>query len=117
MNIKKLLAPIFLLIIFSFVLAIFIMKQEKEKENKICFKERCFRVEIAQTPKQRAQGLMFRQDLAEDHGMLFDFNENGRHSFWMKNTLVPLDIIWINSEFFTKSFTDLFEKALKGGIK
>ncbi len=39
---------------------------------------------------------MFRKELGADHGMLFIFPENREHSFWMENTLIPLDIIWIN---------------------
>src|SRR3989344_7424660 len=52
-------------------------------------------VEIADTPPERAQGLMYRNDLPAGQGMLFIFEQAGYHSFWMKNTLIPLDIIWI----------------------
>lgn len=43
------------------------------------------------------QGLMFREYLPSDEGMLFVFNDEQEYAFWMKNTLIPLDIIWINS--------------------
>jgi uncharacterized membrane protein (UPF0127 family) len=66
--------------------------------NIICFNDNCFRVELAQTTDERAKGLMFRKYLAPDKGMLFIFDEEKRHSFWMKNTLIPLDIIWINKD-------------------
>jgi len=52
--------------------------------------------ELAVTPAERERGLMFREKLEPDQGMLFVFEEEDLYSFWMKNTLIPLDIIWIN---------------------
>ena len=52
-------------------------------------------VEIARNDEQRARGLMFRLELARDHGMLFIFYETSEHSFWMRNTLIPLDLIFL----------------------
>ncbi len=54
------------------------------------------RVEIVANDEARAQGLMFRDRVREGTGMLFVFPQVGDHSFWMKNTLIPLDIIWID---------------------
>ena len=54
------------------------------------------RVEAADTPASRAQGLMFRRHLDEDAGMLFVFEEAGIWAFWMKNTLIPLSIAFID---------------------
>lgn len=70
----------------------------KKKENLVCFKDNCFRVELALTPQERERGLMFREYLDLDKGMLFVFEEEKEYPFWMKNTLIPLDIIWINSQ-------------------
>lgn len=53
--------------------------------------------ELAVTPPERERGLMFRERLEPDQGMLFVFEEEDLYSFWMKNTLIPLDIIWLNS--------------------
>lgn len=57
--------------------------------------EHRFTVELASTPEERAQGLMFRKALAPDAGMLFDFKELGPVAMWMKNTLIPLDMLFI----------------------
>ncbi len=56
-----------------------------------------FTIELATTPEQRRQGLMFRQNLAPRHGMLFDYHSDRQVSFWMKNTYIPLDILFISS--------------------
>ncbi len=53
-------------------------------------------VEIADSPDKRMKGLMFRPSMAPDRGMLFQFPERGDHTFWMKNTLIPLDIFWLD---------------------
>lgn len=52
--------------------------------------------ELADTPQKRAMGLMYRESLPENHGMLFIFGEAQPWTFWMKNTRMPLDIIWLN---------------------
>ena len=54
--------------------------------------------ELADTPQKRSQGLMFRERLAPDAGMLFRFEDAGEWSFWMKNTKVALDILWIGPD-------------------
>jgi len=56
---------------------------------------RVVQVEIAATPQQRQQGLMWRQELDPDWGMLFLFPANSAGGFWMRNTYVPLDIAYI----------------------
>ena len=57
----------------------------------------CFSVTLAQTDIARAKGLMYRSFLAPQEGMLFVFDKEDIHSFWMKNTLISLDIIWIST--------------------
>jgi uncharacterized protein len=56
------------------------------------------RVELARTPQERARGLMFRKQLDEDAGMLFLFDRTEVLTFWMKNTFVPLDMIFIDAD-------------------
>jgi uncharacterized membrane protein (UPF0127 family) len=57
-----------------------------------------FQVELAVTWEQQAQGLMFRQSMPEDHGMLFLYESEGPRSMWMKNTYIPLDILFIGGD-------------------
>ena len=57
-----------------------------------------FRVEIADTEQTRERGLMFRKSMAGDRGMLFDFKTPQPVAFWMKNTLIPLDIVFITAD-------------------
>ena len=64
----------------------------------VCFNHHCFEVELAKSPEEITQGLMSRESLDPDKGMLFVFSQEGRYSFWMKNTLIPLDIIWVNKK-------------------
>jgi uncharacterized membrane protein (UPF0127 family) len=54
------------------------------------------RVEIADTPAAQRRGLMFRRELAQDAGMIFVFDTEVEHPFWMKNTYLPLDMIFIS---------------------
>jgi uncharacterized membrane protein (UPF0127 family) len=57
-----------------------------------------FHVDVVDTPESRAQGLMFVTELADDAGMLFDFKEERPVSFWMMNTFIPLDMIFIGAD-------------------
>jgi len=57
-----------------------------------------FAVEVATTDQERATGLMYRKELPEGRGMLFDFGRDQEVSMWMKNTYVPLDMIFIRSD-------------------
>ncbi|OQX51588.1 hypothetical protein B5M47_00105 [candidate division CPR3 bacterium 4484_211] len=75
-----------------------ILNKEGEAPNRVCFGGGCFRVSLAITARERSRGLMYREELGRDEGMLFVFNRPGVYSFWMKNTLIPLDIIWIGED-------------------
>lgn len=69
---------------------------EENNISEVCIKNNCFNVEIADTSKERETGLMNREYLDINNGMLFVFEEEGIYNSWMKNTLIPLDIIWID---------------------
>ena len=68
-----------------------------------------FRVEIADSPEERMQGLMFRKSLAPDAGMLFLSGRTETQSFWMKNTEIPLDLLFIAKD---GRIADLHERAV-----
>ncbi len=66
-------------------------------QPQVCFGRHCIDVELAVSDEERARGLMFRSALPPDRGMLFIFPAEGLWPFWMKNTYIPLDVIWLNS--------------------
>ena len=99
---------IFVFFILAFVIVlstifIFIMfdgernNLDNLKTSEVCFKNNCFIVELAKTQEQITRGLMFRESMDANKGMLFVFGREEQHSFWMKNTLIALDIIWIDA--------------------
>lgn len=57
-----------------------------------------FRIEVARTEAEQARGLMFRNHLAPDEGMIFPMNPPRMASFWMKNTVIPLDMIFVRAD-------------------
>ncbi|MCL2012659.1 MAG: DUF192 domain-containing protein [Cystobacterineae bacterium] len=67
-----------------------------------------FWVELAHTPEAAARGLMWRKSLGPREGMLFDFGREGERSFWMKNTLLSLDLVFISEE---KRVVGIIERA------
>jgi uncharacterized membrane protein (UPF0127 family) len=72
-------------------------------------KSTTFDVELALTPNQKQQGLMFRRTMAPNHGMLFDFQENRLVSMWMRNTYLPLDMIFASQ---SGQITHIHENAI-----
>jgi uncharacterized membrane protein (UPF0127 family) len=104
---KKLSLLIVLLIIITLSASLLTFNNYSSSNNKIdnqynnnpqvCINNNCFQVSLAITEQERQKGLMFVNELKEKEGMLFIFQEESIHQFWMKNTLIPLDIIWINS--------------------
>jgi uncharacterized membrane protein (UPF0127 family) len=78
-----------------------------------------YTVEIADTPRTQARGLMFRRTLDADAGMLFIYQTPRRAVFWMKNTLIPLDMVFINAqgrvEYVARNARPLDESRIDGG--
>jgi hypothetical protein len=70
-------------------------------------KSKEIRVEVAKSPEERAKGLMGRAHLGENEGMLFIFEKEDYHGFWMKNTLIPLSIAFIDREGRILAITDM----------
>ncbi len=64
----------------------------------LTIKDQKIKVEVADTPEERALGLMFRQELDENTGMLFIFEQEGIYPFWMKFTQIPLSIAYIDND-------------------
>ncbi|MBU0758073.1 MAG: DUF192 domain-containing protein [Nanoarchaeota archaeon] len=65
--------------------------------QKICFKDgSCIDAEVMDTAEKRTKGLMGRESLAEEKGMLFVFDKSGEYAFWMKDTNFAIDMIWVD---------------------
>lgn len=65
----------------------------------VTLKGKTFYVELAETDEQHASGLMFRERMAADRGMFFIFRNEYMQAFWMKNTLIPLDMLYFDKKF------------------
>lgn len=98
---------VIILIYVSFYFAEILLSPSSEQnlKNQVClarkataegFGNNCFSVELAKTEAERERGLMSRTQLDKNSGMLFIFDKENIYPLWMKNTLIPLDMIWID---------------------
>ena len=92
------LAAVIWILFFSYTKTILAPANQQSLLGSVCIRGNCFSVELAQTEAQRDTGLMNRKSLDKNKGMLFIFGEVGFYPFWMKNTLIPLDMIWIGAD-------------------
>ena len=89
-------------IIFIFVFLVFLTSCTKYQTIFIDTgegKEIKIKAELADTQEKKERGLMFRESLKENSGMFFTFDNDATFNFWMKNTLIPLDIIFLSKDF------------------
>ena len=89
-----------LLLVILAILFAFYMQPNSMQEVQIHTKKTSYNllVEVSKSPKDLAQGLMERSSLTEQEGMLFVYDEDTNPSFWMKNMLIPLDILFIGND-------------------
>ena len=79
------------------ILVLYLMDQSGESDIEIDLGVEIFDLEIAKTPEEISEGLMYRRKLSENKGMIFIFEDEKKRSFWMKNTFIPLDMIFMDS--------------------
>ena len=100
----------YLILLICLILAlIFLYIRSNKQLKKVYVRGVCVRVKLATTNKARRIGLMLHKSMPQNQGMLFIFEKEGIHSFWMKNMHFPLDIIWFNSD---KIIVDIYEYAI-----
>lgn len=87
---------ILLSLILTFGLSNYFFNVLKVFKRKVCFRETCFYVEVADDSTERTRGLSGRKKLGQDEGMFFVFENQEKHPFWMKDMFIPLDIIWMD---------------------
>ena len=85
------------LLSLSFLLPSFLLAEDRLIEVQLPHGA-VIQAEIADTPKKRAEGLMYREHLGKNRGMLFIFGQAQLWTFWMKNTKIPLDILWLDKK-------------------
>ncbi len=105
---SKLIVLASLLVLFAIFYSVFAKLQNPWKDIQVVTPNSAlsFKVEVAKTDFEKQRGLMFRKILGEDRGMLFVYDQPSPVSFWMKNTLIPLDILFIGSDLKIKRISE-----------
>jgi uncharacterized membrane protein (UPF0127 family) len=95
---KTLLAILLISVIAVFYTTFSIKRSPNPDKYTLNIQGKELTVEVADTPQKRKKGLMYRNEMPADEGMIFFFGSEGDHSIWMKNTYIPLDIIWVGAD-------------------
>lgn len=111
---QKIKGTLFLLLLFIFREAL--SDAQSLQKIPLFIKDREIWVEVAKTPEERARGLMWRKTLGKDEGMLFIFESEDYHGFWMKNTSIPLSIAFIDREGRIIEITDMEPLSLESHL-
>lgn len=103
MPVKTIILIVVLFVVFIILFLLFYSLKnmtisQETKYADVCLKNECFKAELAITNQEKAKGLMYRTSLDDKSGMLFIYNPASKPGIWMKNTKIPLDIIWLNQD-------------------
>lgn len=98
-NYQKILSIYFALIFYSAFSLASETNHEKPDSFVVLPNSAVYKLELARTQEERMLGLMFREKLTDDKGVLFIFPQDGFYPFYMKNTLIPLDILWLDHNY------------------
>ncbi|MEN8252004.1 MAG: DUF192 domain-containing protein [Patescibacteria group bacterium] len=111
-NKRKKLYKIFIVgICISLVIVVFALWKNTKKIRSVEINNHEISVEVMDTPHKRQQGLSGREELCENCGMLFVFDEVGEYSFWMKDMLFDIDIVWIRGGSVVSVLSDVSSKT------
>jgi uncharacterized membrane protein (UPF0127 family) len=93
---KSIIALVVAVILIGGAITIFILTRQTLPQ--VCFEKTCFTVEIADTEQEKATGYMHKTSIRPDEGMIFVYDVEEFYTFWMLNTSITLDMIWINKD-------------------
>lgn len=102
-----------LIILVAFVIIFYNTRHEEPYEQIIKIGKKKVYVEIADTDEEQTRGLSNKKNMSENHGMLFVFQNEAQHAFWMKDTYIPLDLIYLSKDMKVTDIKAGFEPCLQ----
>ena len=103
----------YFLIFLTVIPAVFMSGCSEQKETvSLTVGKDTYQIEIARTREEQTKGLMYRETIKPDEGMIFIYNQDRKLSFWMKNTLVPLSIAYISKDGIIKEIYSMKPESL-----